>query len=168
MFPGIRLIQGDISFASLITAHCWRKQNISVNERLWDVNRHILNPTEAKINELFYIKTCFFFSGSFVIICQSENRVVLNLLVFVGVKRLYVLFKFLWVCFSSATRPKTCADVDLCGVGQIYADLQHHLETDSLPVRLRAIQNLVIAWNVLRFMDCLCILRLCSKPQAGS
>lgn len=47
MFPGIRLIQGDISFAILITAHCWRKQNISVNEWLWDVNRHILNSIKV-------------------------------------------------------------------------------------------------------------------------
>lgn len=47
MFPGIRLIQGDISFAILITAHRWGKQSISVNEWLWDFSRHILNPIKA-------------------------------------------------------------------------------------------------------------------------
>lgn len=34
--PGIRLIQGDISFAILITARCGWKQNISANEQLRD------------------------------------------------------------------------------------------------------------------------------------
>ena len=58
--PGIRLIQGDISFAILITARCWGKQNISVNEWLWDVNRHIFNSIKAPMNKLFYIKACFF------------------------------------------------------------------------------------------------------------
>ena len=38
-------------------------------------------PSKPKINELFYIKTRFCFSGSFIIIRQSENTVVLNLLV---------------------------------------------------------------------------------------
>lgn len=36
--PGIRLIQGDISFAIVITDHCRGKQNISANEQLRDVN----------------------------------------------------------------------------------------------------------------------------------
>lgn len=76
----------------------------------------------------------FLFSASFVIICQSENTVVLNLLVFVCVKGLRVLFKFLSSCFSSAARPETWTDVDLCSVGQIYADLQHYVETESLAV----------------------------------
>lgn len=45
--PGIRLIQGDISFAILITTRCWGKQNISVNEWLRDVNRHTQDSIKA-------------------------------------------------------------------------------------------------------------------------
>lgn len=46
--PGIRLIQGDISFAILITARCRWKQNISANERLRDVSGGTLPPARKR------------------------------------------------------------------------------------------------------------------------
>lgn len=66
---------------------------------------------------------------------QSENAVVLNLLVFVCVNRLNVPFKFL-VAFQSSNEAEMRTAVDPCCVGQIYVDLRHYVEIDSLAVKL--------------------------------
>lgn len=68
----------------------------------------------------------------------ERNTVVFNLLVSVCANGLYGLFMFLSSCFGSVTRPKTWTAVDLglCCICQMYADLKHYVEIDSLAVIL--------------------------------
>lgn len=132
----------DISFAILITARCRGKQNISANERLRDVSGGTLGSAPAKIhkkknkNELLSVEKSV---SPFRLVCRdipqrknSRSRTRFC-------SRLPSNGPPGHCCFSplelEQRRPGTRADVDLCCVCGICADLHTAPQTQSLAAR---------------------------------